>query len=451
MTPNRTAAGSEAPVTISGSYFTGAIEGHVRLAARGQLHGRLGGSITAVAPAAAAQAVDVTVTTPGGTTATVPATASSTPKRPELGRCAALKGGAFPTAACAAAGSKATFEWEPELAAERLQPRRQSAQHRNGRPPHHLLHVRGRAGRLHRAPRILLAADLRGLRTVGPEVHLGGRPERGSPQRGLTGTLVWEQRASKSVALLLSPEKSGALLAMQCGTSAVEVKGGVVVPVKSGSMLSSQTIKFAATKGVQEISEYETPAGQTRLRLPGSEHRHDRVRTRGAEADPDADQRRSGRDQPGAVGASRTARRRRGRGRERGPQAAVNGFLGRVSLRVRSVAEDDRVPPVHRPSGAEPLTSPRPSHGNPPPVHAPPLSERSNAMARIVVQTDDRQTVLEEPDVQVSDVSNARTRLQLMGRLQAAVGDAERSRPRRRPVKRLLTILPAADYREVSG
>jgi len=71
-------------------------------------------------------------------------------------------------------------------------------------------------------------------------------------------------------------------------------------------------------------------------------------------------------------------------------------------------------------------------------------------MARIVVQTDDRRTVLEEPDVQLADVSDARTRLQLMGRLQAAVGDAERSRPRRQ-VKRLLTILPAVDYREVSG
>ena len=72
-------------------------------------------------------------------------------------------------------------------------------------------------------------------------------------------------------------------------------------------------------------------------------------------------------------------------------------------------------------------------------------------MARIVVQTDDRRTVLEEPEVQVSDVSNARARLQLMGRLEAAVGDAERARPRRRPVKRLLTIVPAVDYREVSG
>ena len=50
---------------------------------------------------------------------------------------------------------------------------------------------------------------------------------------------------------------------MQCGSSTVEVKGAVVVPLKSGSMLSSQTIKFAATKGVQELSEYETAAGQT--------------------------------------------------------------------------------------------------------------------------------------------------------------------------------------------
>lgn len=72
-------------------------------------------------------------------------------------------------------------------------------------------------------------------------------------------------------------------------------------------------------------------------------------------------------------------------------------------------------------------------------------------MARIVVQTDDRQTVLDEADVQVSDISNAGARLQLMGRLQTAVGDAERKRPRRRQVKRLLTILPASDYREVSG
>ena len=66
------------------------------------------------------------------------------------------------------------------------------------------------------------------------------------------------------MAVLLGPERGApALLQMQCGSSAVEVKGSVLLPVKSGSMLSSQTLKFAAaSRGVQEPSEYETASGQ---------------------------------------------------------------------------------------------------------------------------------------------------------------------------------------------
>jgi hypothetical protein len=71
-------------------------------------------------------------------------------------------------------------------------------------------------------------------------------------------------------------------------------------------------------------------------------------------------------------------------------------------------------------------------------------------MARIVVQTDDHRTVLEERGVQLADVNDDRASGDLMARLRKAVGTAERT-PARRPVKRLLTILPAADYREVSG
>ena len=82
---------------------------------------------------------------------------------------------------------------------------------------------------------------------------------------------------------------------------------------------------------------------------------------------------------------------------------------------------------------APPKVIPHRDRGDPPkPANARPAHQEGGTMARIVVQTDDRRTVLEEPDVQLADVSDARTRLQLMGRLQAAVGDAERSRPRRR-------------------
>ena len=71
-------------------------------------------------------------------------------------------------------------------------------------------------------------------------------------------------------------------------------------------------------------------------------------------------------------------------------------------------------------------------------------------MARIVVQTDDHRTILEERGVKLADVSNERASGEVMARLRRAVGTAERGRPDR-PVKRLLAILPAVDYREVSG
>ena len=43
----------------------------------------------------------------------------------------------------------------------------------------------------------------------------------------------------------------------------MEVRGGVLVPVKSGSMLASQTLKFATAggRGIQGPSEYETSIG----------------------------------------------------------------------------------------------------------------------------------------------------------------------------------------------
>ena len=142
---------------------------------------------------------------------------------------------------------------------------------------------------------------------------------RRAPRAGKSAAPACPGRSSgnsappRRVALLLSSQQSGgALLAMQCGSSTVEVKGSVVVPVKSGSMLSSQTLKSSATKGIQEPSEYETAARPDGARLPGSKRPLDRFRTRRAEADPDAERRRSGRDQPGALGATprppRTAR-----------------------------------------------------------------------------------------------------------------------------------------------
>ncbi len=182
---------------------------------------------------------------------------------PELGRCTALKGGAFATGACAASGSKSSFEWEPETVQGGFSLSAKTASIET--IGHRIVSCTSAGGQgAYTGPReSSWQLTFAGCELAAQKCTSAGAASGELRSAALSGTLVWEQRSSKSVALLLSPEKSGALLAMQCGTSAVEVKGGVVVPVKSGSMVSSQTIKFAATKGVQEISEYETAAGQT--------------------------------------------------------------------------------------------------------------------------------------------------------------------------------------------
>jgi hypothetical protein len=80
-------------------------------------------------------------------------------------------------------------------------------------------------------------------------------------------------------------------------------------------------------------------------------------------------------------------------------------------------------------------------------------------MARITVQTDDRRTVLEERDVQIDHVRDERSASHLLARLRRAVQDAER-RPAakargdqdgERSVRRVVSIVPARDYRLVGA
>jgi alpha-tubulin suppressor-like RCC1 family protein len=263
MTPNRTAGGGEASVTITGTSFTGATK--VMFGSQPAVAFTVvsATSITATAPQAGGQAVDVTVTTPGGTSATVAADRFFYTEAPEVGRCLALKGGAFATGACAAAGSKSAFEWEPQLL--------QSGFSLSGKAAsvetvgHRIVSCLGSAGQgSYTGPReSSWQLTFSGCELSGQKCTSAGSASGEVHSANLAGALGWEQRSVKAVAMLLKPEQNGAaLLAMQCGTSTVEVRGGVVVPLKSGSMFSSQAIKFAATKGVQELSEYETPAGQ---------------------------------------------------------------------------------------------------------------------------------------------------------------------------------------------
>jgi hypothetical protein len=68
-------------------------------------------------------------------------------------------------------------------------------------------------------------------------------------------------------------------------------------------------------------------------------------------------------------------------------------------------------------------------------------------MARILVQTDDRLTVLDEGGVNPADIGSEAAQ-RLLGRIERAVEDADRRRQRPR-FKRLGVIAPASDYREI--
>jgi hypothetical protein len=72
-------------------------------------------------------------------------------------------------------------------------------------------------------------------------------------------------------------------------------------------------------------------------------------------------------------------------------------------------------------------------------------------MARILVQTNDSRTVLDERDVHRGDIVGQRSAQTLLDRLERAVEDADLERPQASPVRHLATILPAKDYRAVGA
>jgi len=73
-------------------------------------------------------------------------------------------------------------------------------------------------------------------------------------------------------------------------------------------------------------------------------------------------------------------------------------------------------------------------------------------MARILVQTNDRRTVLDEGGVQAADIHDQSAAGSLLDRLERAVCDAESRRfSTNARVRRLAVIVPTSGYREVGG
>jgi hypothetical protein len=72
-------------------------------------------------------------------------------------------------------------------------------------------------------------------------------------------------------------------------------------------------------------------------------------------------------------------------------------------------------------------------------------------MARILVQTNDYRTVLDERNVQLADINDETSNADLLERLRQAIRDsARRRRPRSPSARHQVAVLPAKGYLELN-
>jgi hypothetical protein len=77
---------------------------------------------------------------------------------------------------------------------------------------------------------------------------------------------------------------------------------------------------------------------------------------------------------------------------------------------------------------------------------------KGTTMARILVQTNDYRTVLDERNVQLADINDKAPNAELIQRLGRAIQDSERRPSRRsRSARHLVAIAPAKGYLELNG
>jgi hypothetical protein len=85
-------------------------------------------------------------------------------------------------------------------------------------------------------------------------------------------------------------------------------------------------------------------------------------------------------------------------------------------------------------------------------MHARAVHAKGRTMARILVQTNDYCTVLDERDVRLADIDGENAAGELLDRLERAIRDAESRRVRQsRPIRRRAAIVPARGYGGLYG
>ena len=95
------------------------------------------------------------------------------------------------------------------------------------------------------------------------KTHTPFQPRGEVDSSELEGTLGWQQKASKKLALALFPASHvGPFLRVNCGAGWTSLVGSVVVPVKADKMAVAQKLKYKSKKGTQKLSNFEGEAAE---------------------------------------------------------------------------------------------------------------------------------------------------------------------------------------------
>jgi alpha-tubulin suppressor-like RCC1 family protein len=256
-------------VTITGTNFTGATAVKFGANSASSFTVNSATMITVVSPAGVGL-VDVTVTTPGGTSLTSTADRFSyAGVPPEFGRCVRVTTGTgeFGDGGCTVAGGEKKYDWLPGPGP--------NAKFTTKIKLDTTFTLEGVGGTKLTCTSAKGTGLYTGAKTLGSVVLTftgcafgGSKCSTAGANAGelVTTTLVGELGIIKTstegvvhneIGLDLKAPGGGTMVEFSCSTLAGKWKGSVIVPVKTNKMLPTQILKYAAAKGKQKPEAFE--------------------------------------------------------------------------------------------------------------------------------------------------------------------------------------------------
>jgi alpha-tubulin suppressor-like RCC1 family protein len=236
-------------------------------------NGTSGGSDVPVAVSGVTEATAV------GAGGNVDLAIAAPPSPPEFGRCVRVTSGAYPTSACNSTPNGGRHNWIPGVVKAGFTVAGGEAHFETIGTAKEKLKIlcKATAGQGHYAGTKEVknvVMTFTGCESLAGKCTSQGAAAGEVKTTALEGRLGWQQKTaelkSTKVALDLTPEeKAGLVTQFECGTTATEVRGSVIVPVKTDAMLVTAPLVFAQTAGKQKPERFESePDDVLEARLP---------------------------------------------------------------------------------------------------------------------------------------------------------------------------------------